>query len=248
MDGVVARAGDEEAAIRSECHVVRTDADRDVTDALVLSEVDDADAAAAPVRDVEVLAVAAEGDRVRMLADRNGLLEQEGVRRELPELMATFVADVDDARRRVHRDAGEEDRAAFRVGLHLAGVGRLAVLVIEDMDHTRVAAADIEASAIGAERQAVEGFLQREELRSARLVERDDRHSLLIITRAHGQDRFLIRGDHHAQSHVTAGYMRSGRGHAPAVEEQRRARGETGSRTDRGGVDVFAGLADGRAR
>lgn len=182
-----------------------------------------------------------------MLADRDRLLQQESIRRELPEFMTTFVADVDDARLRVYGDAGEEDRAAFRVGLHLASVGRLAVLIIEDMDHARVAAANIETVAARAERQAVKGFLEREELRGARLVEGDDRHALLIITSAHGQHRLLVRGDHHAQSHVAAGHMRAGRSHAPAIEEQRRARGETGAHTDRGGVDVFARLADGRA-
>jgi len=64
----------------------------------MLGEVDDTDATAAPVRDVEMFTIAADDDRVRVLADRDGFLEQEGVGSEFPEFMAAFIADIDGAR------------------------------------------------------------------------------------------------------------------------------------------------------
>ena len=72
---VVAGAGHEQAAIRGERQVVRAEADGDITDALMLGDIDDADAPATPVRDVEMLTVASDGHGVRVLPHCHGLFK-----------------------------------------------------------------------------------------------------------------------------------------------------------------------------
>ena len=72
----------------------------------------DADAAAAPVGDIQVTLVPAERSGVRVLANGNHRFEGERLGVQLPDLVVALVADVELAGRRMDSDAGEKHGAA----------------------------------------------------------------------------------------------------------------------------------------
>jgi hypothetical protein len=103
--------------------------------------------------------IAAEHARMGVLPDAHRLIQEERLRLQLPDFMIPFIADINDAGVRMHGDASQEHVLGERIRLHLTLQRSFAMLVSEDVDDSRVAAADIELFAVGAKCQTVESFL-----------------------------------------------------------------------------------------
>ena len=114
VDRVVARAGHEQPAIRRQRHVVGPQPDGDVPHAAPLLGVHDADAAAAPIADIQVPVVGPQHASVRVLADRNPRFNGQRFRVKHPDFVVAFVADIEFARRRMDRHAGQKHRSRRR--------------------------------------------------------------------------------------------------------------------------------------
>ena len=207
VDGVVAGAGHEQSAVGREGHVVGPDAHVLVADPLARFRVDDGHAAAAPIRDVEVPAVAAENAGMGVLADGNRCLELQVIGSEDPDFVVGLVGHVKSACLRVNGDAGQED--VSRLGLRPRRLARcqLAVLICENVDPAGAAARHEEALAVAAEGQPVPDPRQGEELPDLLRGQVDHRQARIVVARTRGQQQLAIGRDNHFQRKIA--------GHSP---------------------------------
>ena len=244
MHGVVARAGDKHPAVGGEREVVGAQADGDIANATVGLGVDDADRAAAPIRDIEVPLVGAELAGVRMLSHGDHVLAGERLGVEHEDLVIALVADVDLAVLRMHGDPGEEDRAAVWRGDRDGGCRRgLAVGIVEHVKLGGVASRDEDPAVVAIERDAVPAFLQREKLRDCVGLEADEGQAGVAVTGAHGDERLLVGGDDHLERHVAHMDMLSRRRDTPSRMKQGIARQHARAGAHGGVIEIFVGQA-----
>ena len=245
MHRVVAGAGHKQPAIGGQGHVVGPQPHGNVPHAAPLLRIHDADAAAAPVADIQMPAIRAQHTGVRVLPDRDGRFERQRDRVDHPDFVVAFVADIQLPGSRTDREPGEKHRVISGWGRRHGKIqAGLAVGELKEMNLAGVAAGDEKFLAVRREGQAIPSLRQWDELRLLAIGDIDHRDPVLGKTAMHSHQPFLVRRNRQLEGQIAHRHLRARRRDTPAVEQQVLIGLETRFEADIGTLYVFARLAD----
>src|SRR5882724_1721388 len=160
--------------------------------------------------------------------------------------MISFVADISLSTRGMYCDSRQECCDRIGVGRYGQNLCHLTLRERERVDFAGIAARDKNAPPILAERQAVPGLGERQELCDTPAGNVQQCQPRVAKPATHRNQRFLVWRNQELQREIADWHCAASRSDAPAIEEQVGVWLEPWPAADCRVIDIFGGFAYGR--